>query len=327
MRRSISLLLTALLILSGLSIPGASAAPPGQGQVHVVQPGETLSSIARKYSVTLAALTQANGIVNPNWITPGQKLAIPTAGSAGTTARGAYHTVQWGESLYAIAAHYGVSAEALARANGISNPGLIYAGQRLKILPPGSVADRTHTVERGETLAGIALRYSVAISALVQTNGLPNPNLLYIGQELRIPADGFPVVPASPAPSASKLIEIDLSNQRMTVWENGQVKWVWVCSTGEWGHPTRTGRFSVLSKIPTAYSSYYSLQMPWWLGIYWVGSAQNGIHALPILSNGQTLWAGHLGRRVSYGCIILDTANAKALYHWADLGTPVNIHY
>jgi len=327
MRRSISLLLTAALVLSGLSIPGAGAAPPRDGQVHVVQPGETLSAIAMRYGVTTAALIRANGIVNANWIYVGQRLTIPTAGSVGTTASGAYHTVRWGDSVYTIAAHYGVSADALAGANGISNPNLIYAGQRLQIPQRGSVAGRTHVVQRGETLAGVALRYGVTISALARANGLPNPNLLYVGQRLHIPTNGFAPAPASPAPSASKLIEIDLSDQRMTVWENGRVKWYWVCSTGELSRPTRTGHFSVISKIPRAYSSTYGLQMPWWLGIYWAGSSQNGIHALPILPNGQTLWAGLLGRRVSYGCIILNTANAKALYDWADIGTPVTIHH
>jgi len=327
LRRSISLLWVALLALSGLAIPGAGAAPPHDGQVHVVQPGETLFAIAMRYGVTTAALIQVNGIVNPNWIYVGQRLTIPAAGSAGLTASDAYHTVQWGETLYTIAAHYGVSADALARANGLSNPHLIYAGQRLQIPQYGSIASQTHVIQRGETLASVALRYGVAISALAQANGLHNPNLIYVGQRLRIPAKGALAAPVSPAPAASKLIEIDLSEQRMTVWENGWVKWYWVCSTGEPGRPTRTGHFSVISKIPNAYSSTYRLQMPWWLGIYWAGSSQNGIHALPILPNGQTLWAGLLGQRVSYGCIILDTANAKALYNWADIGTPVHIHY
>ena len=327
MRKSVCLLLTALLALWMLSIPGAWAAPPCDERVHVVQPGENLSTIAMRYGITTEALIRANGITNANWIYVGQRLTIPTAGFAGTTASGAYHTVRRGENLYAIAAYYGVYAEGLARANGISNPNLIYAGQRLRIAQAGSTVGRTHLVQRGETLASIGLHYGVTISALARANGLRNANLIYVGQRLSVPANGFPATPVSSGPSASKLIEIDLSDQRMTVWENGQVKWYWVCSTGEPGRATIAGRFSVISKIPSAYSSYYALRMPFWLGVYWAGSLQNGIHALPILPNGQTLWAGLLGRRVSYGCIILDTANARALYNWADMGTPVTIHY
>ena len=62
-----------------------------------------------------------------------------------------------------------------------------------------------------------------------------------------------------------------------------------------------------------------------WLGIYWAGSTENGIHALPILSNGQRLWAGDLGTPVSYGCVVLGTEEARMLYAWAEVGTPVVI--
>ena len=87
------------------------------------------------------------------------------------------------------------------------------------------------------------------------------------------------------------------------------------------------GSFQVLDKIPNAYSQVWGLWMPEWLGIYYSGSLENGIHALPILSNGQTLWAGYLGTPVSFGCIILSTSDAQTLYNWAEVGTPVIIQY
>lgn len=326
MRGSLCLLLTGLLAISMLSIPPVRAAPPSDEGVHVVQPGETLSSIAMKYGITVEALMRANGIVDPNRIYVGQQLTIPDTDSEAMVATDTYHIVQLGESLYTIAARYGLSAEALAQANGISDPHLIYVGQRLRIAEGSPTVARSHVVQQGETLAGIALQHGVRISGLARANGLRNPNLIYVGQRLSVPVDEFQAA-ARPAPPASKLIEIDISDQRMTVWENGQVKWQWVCSTGEPSRPTQVGRFGVMSKIPTAYSSYYGLQMPFWLGVYWAGGSENGIHALPISASGRMLWAGLLGRRVSYGCIILDTANARALYNWADMGTPVDIHY
>jgi hypothetical protein len=67
--------------------------------------------------------------------------------------------------------------------------------------------------------------------------------------------------------------------------------------------------------------------MPYWLGIYWAGSLENGIHALPILPSGQRLWQGYLGTPVSYGCVILGTIEAQTLYNWAEVGTPVVIQY
>jgi hypothetical protein len=85
------------------------------------------------------------------------------------------------------------------------------------------------------------------------------------------------------------------------------------------------GSYQVLDKIPMAYASTWNLKMPYWLGIYWAGTLENGIHALPILPSGQKLWDGYLGQRVSYGCIILSTEAAKTIYDWAEVGTPVII--
>jgi tetratricopeptide (TPR) repeat protein len=127
--------------------------------------------------------------------------------------------------------------------------------------------------------------------------------------------------------SAGRRIEVSISKQRMYVWQGDVLLYDWVCSTGGSGSGTATGQYQVQSKIPEAWASRWSLRMPYWLGIYNVGSMENGIHALPILSSGSTLWAGYLGTPVSYGCIILSTENARTLYHWADIGTPVWIHH
>ena len=83
----------------------------------------------------------------------------------------------------------------------------------------------------------------------------------------------------------------------------------------------------MLDKIPMAYSSVWNLQMPYWLGIYYVGNIENGIHALPIRPDGTVMWGGLLGQRASYGCIILSTEAARLVYNWAEIGTEVHIHY
>jgi tetratricopeptide (TPR) repeat protein len=129
----------------------------------------------------------------------------------------------------------------------------------------------------------------------------------------------------TPTPVPAKTIIVDISEQRMYVYEGDVLIWKWVCSTGEPARPTRTGTFAVQSKIPEAYSSVWQLRMPYWLGIYWAGASENGIHALPINPNGTTLWSGFLGYQVSFGCIILDTPNAQTLYDWAEIGTTVVI--
>ena len=130
----------------------------------------------------------------------------------------------------------------------------------------------------------------------------------------------------SPTYSGTKYILVDISEQHMYVYEGDVLVYSFVASTGM-GNSTRAGSFSVLNKIPNAYGATWNIWMPNWLGIYWSGSLQNGIHALPILPGGGTLWAGYLGTPISYGCVVLGTYDAQALYNWADIGTPVEIRW
>ncbi len=147
------------------------------------------------------------------------------------------------------------------------------------------------------------------------------------GAETRLAAVMATLTPPTPTPTPrpAKRIVVSISEQRMRVYENDALLYDWVCSTGEPARPTRYGEFQVLDKIPNAWSSVWGLSMPYWLGIYWAGGSENGIHALPINQSGQQLWAGFLGSQVSFGCIILDTPNAATLYDWAEIGTPVTI--
>jgi LysM repeat protein len=320
------------LVLSLIAVVAlALTVQPAYAQkVHVVQRGETLSSIASRYGTTAQAIARANGLRNANYIYAGQRLTIPT-GSAGSTATGSTHVVRRGDTLFSIARRYGTTVSAIVRANGLANANYIYAGQRLIVSGGGNTAapgqtsagTQTYVVRRGDTLASIAYRHGTTVWAIANANGLANPNYIYPGQRLRIPAGGKPA-PAPPA-GGGKRIVVDLSDQRMYVYQNGQLLWGWVVSTGRPGQETVVGHYKVLNKIPNAYAYTWSLQMPYWLGIYWAGSLQNGIHALPILPNGQRLWAGYLGQRVSYGCIILNTQNASTLYNWAPVGTPVDV--
>ncbi len=240
------------------------------------------------------------------------------------------HTVQRGETLATIADQYGLSVAQLAQANNLVNPNLIYAGQVLHIpdrnttipQPSTTPAGGSHTVQRGETLSGIAMRYSVSLSALQTANGLSNPNLIYVGQVLRLPAGGAVVAPPAPAPAAKSVV-VDKSEQRAYLYENGQLINAFVVSTGQPGSETWEGTWHVRSKIPTAYAYTWNLQMPYWLGFYHTGYLENGFHALPILPDGSILWDGYLGTPVSYGCVILSHPDAATLYQWAEIGTEV----
>ena len=132
--------------------------------------------------------------------------------------------------------------------------------------------------------------------------------------------------PYSANPGGNKYILVDISEQYMYVYEGDMLVFNFVASTGM-NNSTSVGNFSVLNKIPSAYGATWNIWMPNWLGIYWAGNLQNGIHALPILPNGNQLWAGYLGTPISYGCVVIGADEAQLLYDWAEIGTPVEIQW
>jgi lipoprotein-anchoring transpeptidase ErfK/SrfK len=193
------------------------------------------------------------------------------------------------------------------------------------------------TVRRGDTLSGLAVRYDTTVAAIMRANGIKRARDIKAGQRLRIPTAGTvgraeaapAAVNALPAgvPKRGKAIYVSISKQRMYVYSNGRLVYNWLVSTGLPKSATKAGNFRVQTKIPEAWSSIWQLRMPYWMGIYYVGRVENGIHALPINRRGQKLWGGLLGRRASFGCVILSTQNAATLYRWAPAGTPVIIRY
>ncbi len=187
----------------------------------------------------------------------------------------------------------------------LEDPGYLDIGPMLSV----AYYHQGQRYERSEELEEAREAYRMAMVA--------NPSSVEAQQRFAIVADAI---------RRRKRIEIDVSRQHFTAWENEEVVFSLRCSTGRASAPTKYGTFKVLDKIPEAYSSVWELRMPWWLGIYWAGASENGIHALPILRNGQTLWSGYLGTPISYGCIVLDTDVAKQVYDWAEIGTVVEVH-
>ena len=139
---------------------------------YVVQWGDTLASIARRFNTTYMAIAQANNIVNPNLIYAGQTLIIPTDGGTPPPAPppapgpGTTYTVQPGDTLYRISVRFGVTVQAIAQANGIRNINLIYVGQVLQI--PGSGGTPPPAPPPGPTTMGLG----------GQTQGFAHPDLM-----------------------------------------------------------------------------------------------------------------------------------------------------
>jgi len=139
-KASVLALLAVLVLVSGVVAHASPAVrPPAQsGFYYTVRWGDTLYSIARRFGTTVAAIAQANGILNPAYIRVGQVLFIPAWPAwPPPPPTGFYYTVRPGDTLYSIARRFGTTHWAIAAANHLPNPNCIYAGQRLFI--PGYV--------------------------------------------------------------------------------------------------------------------------------------------------------------------------------------------
>ncbi len=205
-----------------------------------VQAGDTLSGIAARCGVTVQSILTANRLTNPNLVVVGQVLRIPGVSScAGAPApapgggnpsaptpapsTGGEYVVVAGDSLGRIAARFGTTVQAIVAANNLRNPDQIFVGQRLRIPggsapapapttppaggnPPSTSAPTTgeYVVQAGDSLGRIASRFNTTVQAILSANSLTNPNLIFVGQRLRIPGgtgSAPPPAGSTPAPN------------------------------------------------------------------------------------------------------------------------------
>jgi len=149
-----------------------------------------------------------------------QPVVVSTGAASGTGETSTY-TVVAGDTLAVIASKFNTTTEQIVKLNGLSDPNKLAMGQKLKI--PGksssagtgststggtgttgtSGATSTYTVQAGDTLGKIAARSGTTVAALLLRNGLSNPDVLAIGQKLKMPGGGgaAPVAVGTPKPA------------------------------------------------------------------------------------------------------------------------------
>ncbi|MBB1086357.1 LysM peptidoglycan-binding domain-containing protein [Limosilactobacillus fastidiosus] len=148
---------------------------------YIVQSGDTLSGIAAKFGTTYQNLASLNGIANPNLIMPGQVLKV-----TGQADNQTVYYVQAGDTLSGIANKFGTTVNALVSANGISNPNVIYVGQKIVVSGNGSSQSGTYVVKTGDTLSGIASAHGTTWQELATKNHIANPNMIFVGQTIQL---------------------------------------------------------------------------------------------------------------------------------------------
>jgi LysM repeat protein len=120
-------------------------------------------------------------------------------GSAATKVpgQGTVYTVQLGDTLGSIAKQFGVTADSIIGANSLTDPDILMVGQELKIpgqqaaapeSGSGQTTEDTYVVSQGDTLGSIARSFGVSVAELQELNGIDDPDQIYVGQELRVPA-------------------------------------------------------------------------------------------------------------------------------------------
>lgn len=176
----------------------------------------------------------------------------------------------------------------------------------------------THIIEAGQELALIAREYGVTIDDLVAMNGISDPNLIFVGQELIVPAGGVYIpddVPPAPT-TTGRAILVDTNTQRIYAYEDGVMVRTHLTSTGRTQTPTVLGDYRIYVKYTAddmRGADYFLPDVPYTMYFY-QGYAIHG-----------TYWHNSFGRPMSHGCVNLPVDEAEWFFNFASVGTLVRV--
>jgi lipoprotein-anchoring transpeptidase ErfK/SrfK len=211
----------------------------------------------------------------------------------------------------------------------VGSPGQSEPGKPLK-----------YTVQRGDSLSSIAARFSTTVAALMQLNGLTDPNFLYVGQVLTIiqgddqnnetPIPTGTVAAGTPIPTPTppmgkfgpKWVDVNLSTQTMVAYEGETPVYSARVSSGTYNHPTVIGTYRIYAKYVSTKMTggtqgidYYNIPNVPYTMYFYSGYALHGAY-----------WHNNFGNPMSHGCVNLPVDVSKWMFEWAPIGTMVVTH-
>ena len=164
----------------------------------------------------------------------------------------------------------------------------------------------------GETLSEISVKTGISIDNLVVFNKLADANKINADQVLTLKAD--PEMRKLAMEEPGRKILIVLSEQKVYAYEGMVLINQFLASTGTWQHPTVIGKYPIWIKLEstTMDGPDYHLPNVLWTMYFYQGY---GLHG--------TYWHNNFGTPMSHGCVNLRDEDAKWLYNFASVGTPV----
>jgi murein DD-endopeptidase MepM/ murein hydrolase activator NlpD len=188
-----------LFLLSTTILPFTRAAAQAVGPVYIVQPGDSLSSIASRFNVSITELMEANNISDPNQLAAGQQLVIP--GLEGITGTLETSVINFGDSYQSLVRRTQVPVDLFRKLNHIVSPSEFYVGVSMVIPAQEGKTNLTVriTPQTGESLLETAVKHNTDVWTLTDINslhgtwdGLPGDTLYAPGQSTDQTASGLP---------------------------------------------------------------------------------------------------------------------------------------